>query len=229
MNEDGSGTVKNIGLNTAAPAIPERQNPYGQAYDLAFDVLLAKGPSAQKLEELGVKRTGDVIAVPVPNGVLLVDLSKREVTVKEAGPAKVSWSLLALHYLCAEETGVDTLEVSLNHFADCRTYCTVFSKRVVQRFLATAGRNEESFSEASERIGGMRVEGGGMRYTYNLLPRVPLDIVRYDGDEEFGPDANVIYRADAANLLPAEDRIVAAELLLEALSGRPLEEAARHT
>jgi hypothetical protein len=227
MNEEVRGTVKKTEGRGAGPGIPERQNPYQEAFVRGFDVLLARELSSETLKELGVSRVEYVVSVPVVNGVLLVDLKNRTITIEGGGEAKMSWSLLALHYLCADETGLDTLEVSLSHFPDCRGYCTVFSNRVIKRFLGTVGRTAESFETAAERIGGKRVDGSGLRYSFSVLPRVLIDIVRYEGDEEFGPDANIVYRADAANLLPAEDRIVAGELLLEALSGRPLEEAAR--
>lgn len=204
--------------------IPPVQQPYEQAFGLGFDVLTSGELSADKLQALGASRNGEIIRVPVLRQALLLDPARREVLVEGSGRAKLTWALLALHYLCADEVGLDTREVSLKHFADCRGYCTVFEKRIVERFLATSGRTRERFRELSEQLQATRVSSPGIGYRFDVLPRVPVTIVRHDEDEEFGASANVLYQADAGHLLPAEDRIVAAELLLDVLSGKPTEE-----
>lgn len=63
-----------------------------------------------------------------------------------------------------------------------------------------------------------------LRMAFDVLPRVPIIIIRYEEDEDLGAGANVIYHADAAHLLPAEDRIVAAELVIDVLNGKQLAE-----
>jgi hypothetical protein len=204
--------------------VPPAQQPYEQAFALGFDVLASRELSADKLQALGVTQDGEIFRVPSLGQALLVDRAKREIIVENSGKAKLTWALLALHYLCSDEVGLDTTEVSLKHFADCRNYCTVFEKRIVGRFLATSGRTRERFEELCEQFHGTRISGPGVGYRFDVLPRVPITIVRHDEDEEFGPSATVIYRADAEHLLPSEDRIVAAELLLDVLSGKPIEE-----
>lgn len=68
------------------------------------------------------------------------------------------------------------------------------------------------------------VGAAAVGYTFQVFPRLPLAILRHEGDEEIGPGASVLYRADAEGILPAEDRVVAAELVLDALAGKPIEE-----
>ena len=206
-----------------ASLIPPRQQPHETAFNLGFDILLSKQPSAEKLKELGAEQKPEGIRVPALNRHLLVDLANREVFVENGGRAKRTWALLVLHYLCAEDVSIDTREVSLGHFPDCRGYLDVFGKRIIGRFLATTGRTSERFSQASEQLGATHLGCPGVCYRFDVLPRVPVAIARFEGDEELGPGANVIYRADANRLLPAEDCIVAAELLLDVLSGKSME------
>ena len=207
--------------------IPPRQEPLEQAFVLAFDALFSKQPSSEKLKTLGADLRQGMIRLPVFGQELTVNLANREVLVGNKGRAKCKVALLVLHYLCADNTDLDAREVSLNHFADCRTYYSVFEKRIISRFLATIGRTREQFEQSSEHLYGIRTTGVGAAYRFDILPRVPIIVVRYDEDDEFGPSANIIYRADAGYLLPAEDRIVAAELLLDAMSGKPLEEGSK--
>lgn len=203
---------------------PPKQNPYGRAYELGFDALTALPLTAERQCALGVTVEGGAIYVPVFHHRLRVVPVEREVYLDTGGRVKRAWGLLALHYLSARELTLDTREVSLAHFDDCRGYLSVFNKRIISRFLATTGRSAAMFIERSEALRGTRRPGPGIGYRFSALPRIPITVIRHDDDEEFGADATVIYQADIAHLLPAEDRVVVVELLLEALGGKPIEE-----
>lgn len=204
--------------------VPPRQQPYAIALALSFDTLTANPPSPEKLELLGAKIEREGIRLAVLNREVLVNVDKREVTVIGGGRARVAWALLVLHYLSAEDVTLDAREATLAHFSDSRGYLAVFGKRIVGRFLKSVGKTGELFAQKSEQIGGALIPSTGLCYQFNVLPRVPVAIVRHEGDEDFGAGANVIYRADIERLLPAEDRVVTAELLLDTLSGAPIDE-----
>ena len=222
------GTMTGIGRGVhggdGAVAIPPRQRPYDQALQRGFEELRSGSSQPDRLAALGATREGGVIRIPVLNRALVVDLDQRTVMVEWDGSSKSVWAVLAVHYLCATDVTVDDRDVSFSYFSDCRSYLSVFGKRIVGRFLATSGRTAEQFIRASEALGGVRLPGSGMRYSFNVLPRIPVVIVRYDGDDELKAGASVVYRADAERLLPAEDRVVAVELLLDALSNKPMTE-----
>lgn len=206
------------------------QRPYETALRLAFDLLRREKPSDGKLHALGAARQDGLIRIPALHERLLIDPNDQEVFVagKDAGERRGrvghAWALVALHYLCAADLSVDLRAVSFGDFTDSLGYASVFAKRVIGRFLATSGRNGEQYEAAGRRIGGRRLMTPEIAFTFEVLPRVPLTIIRHEGDEDLGAGANVIYHADAAHLLPAEDRIVAAELVIDALNGKQLRE-----
>ena len=207
----------------AAPA-PPRQRPYDQALRRGFDVLCAAPPTSDRLASLGVTLTAHTIRLPVMNRELHIDLDQRGVRVDETRLARSAWAVLAVHYLCAAHLTPDPRPVSFSCFQDCRSYLSVFGKRIIERFPATSGRSAQQFAQRGEQCGGTRVAGSGIGYRFDLFPRVPITLVRYEGDDEVSPGASVIYRADVERLLPAEDRVVAVELLLDHLSGKPMSE-----
>lgn len=214
-------------IGKPAGGIPLQQHPYEQALLVGFKTLLADPPGEDQMRSLGVTRREGAIRLPVLNGELSIDTSARAIHVMDAsdackGEAKVAWGILAVHYLCAPETPPDTRMVAFSHFEDSRGYLPVFRGRILGRFLATSGRSSAGFVLAAERAGGEPFEGPGTAYRFHVLPRVPLVIIRHEGDNEFGPGATLLYQADAGRMLPAEDRIVAAELLLDALAGKPM-------
>lgn len=208
---------------------PPRQRPYEQALMRGLDGLHARPPEDGRLAALGVTRQAQDLCLPALNRTLRLDVAARRVAVDDLGPARPEWAVLAVHYLSASDCAPDPRPVSFSYFQDCRSYLSVFGKRIVARFLATVGRTATGFAEAAARCGGVRQEGAGSGFRFDIFPRVPVTLVRYDGDDEIPPGASVIYRADAERLLPAEDRVVAAELLLDALAGKPMHGERRHT
>jgi len=223
------GTGRDLEENRLAkrpigPAVPAKQRPCEHALQVGFEALLASLPSEEKLEALGACRESDMIRVPALNRVLLADLAHRDVFVEGLGRARRAWAVLCVHYLCADDVSVDPREAAFGHFADCRVYAGVFQKRIVGRFIATSGRTSERFVELSEQLQAERLPGSGIRYRFCVLPRVPIVVVRHEGDYELGPGASLIYRADAERLLSVEDRVVSAELLLDTLAGKTIEE-----
>ena len=215
---------------TRVSPIPPRQRPYELALHLAFERLKRDGPSDAKLHALGAVRQEGMIRIPALAESLLIDLEGQDVFVAggDSGERRAraghAWALVALHHVCAADLRVDSRAVSFSEFTDCQGYVGVFAKRVIGRFLATSGRTREQFEAASLRIGGKRIAAPGVACAFNVLPRVPIIVVWHAGDEDLGAGANVIYHADAAHLLPAEDRIVAAELVIDALNGKQIAE-----
>lgn len=200
------------------------QRPYDQALQRGFEILRSRRPSPGRIASLGATLTADTIRLPALNRYLCIDLDQRHVLVEEGGPARPVWAVLAVHYLCAEDMAPDPHEVSFSYFQDCRSYLSVFGKRITARFLATSGRTGAEFIRLCEQYGGTRIPGSGTAYRFNVLPRVPITLIRYEGDDEMPPGASIVYRADAERLLPAEDRVVAVELLLDILSGKTMAE-----
>lgn len=208
---------------------PPKQRPYDQALQLGLDALQQRPPSAAALASLGAAAgAAGALRVPLLGRCCCVDVARRAVTFDPGDRLRVTWAVLAVHYLAAGEVPPDGREVSFGYFTDCRSYLSVFGQRILGRFLATSGRSADRFSQLAEKLGATRLPATGLRYRFALLPRVPIDFIRYEGDDELSPGANVVYRADAERLLPAEDRVVAAELLLDALAGKPLTEGAEN-
>jgi len=186
--------------------------------------LSSRLPSPERLQSLGATLTERMIRIPALKRQLIIDLDQHQVRVDDSGPARPVWAVLVVHYLCAENLEPDFREVSFSYFQDCHSYLSVFGKRITARFLATSGRSAEEFVRLGEQFAGARVQGSGTGFRFDIFPRVPITLIRYEGDDEVSPGASIIYRADAERLLPAEDRVVAAELLLDILWGKPMTE-----
>ena len=212
---------------TASPADNYRLEPsqhYAQAMALGFDQVQGDLPSAEQAASLGITVDGQRLRVPALDRELIVDCDTRTITLTDGRPATEAWGILVLHYVQARNLQVDATPSSFAEFPDCQFYVSVFGGRIVNRFLYTIGRTAESFIEKGQALGATRLPGPDLSFRFAVFPTLPITITRFEGDDELPPGANVIYQADAVQVLPAEDRVVAAEQLLNVLAGKPMAE-----
>ena len=69
---------------------------------------------------------------------------------------------------------------------------------------ALAGQ-PEAFSKAAELLGGQRAAFGDLSYLIPVLPRIPLILILWQGDEEFPPNGNILFDRYANTYLHTED------------------------
>ena len=76
-----------------------------------------------------------------------------------------------------------------------------FKLEAMEPLAKTFGYNLAAFKESAQKFGGIEVKMGHAGYIIPVLPRVPLAVALWEGDEEFPPSANVIFDASAKNYL----------------------------
>ena len=62
----------------------------------------------------------------------------------------------------------------------------------------------EAFERAAEELNGRQEEVGDAAYRFQALPRVPVMVAYWLGDEEFPPSARLLFDASAGNHLPTD-------------------------
>ncbi len=70
--------------------------------------------------------------------------------------------------------------------------------------VQTLGNDLGAFAAAAEATGGERIDVGDCGYAFQSLPRIRLAVVYWRGDEEFPPQAQVLFDAAASHYLPVD-------------------------
>ena len=73
---------------------------------------------------------------------------------------------------------------------------------------------EDNRIEAKEALGGLPVPHGDAGYEFNLIGDYRMRILVWEGDDEFPPNAQVLYSDNFAAGFAAEDRVVAGDILI---------------
>ena len=79
------------------------------------------------------------------------------------------------------------------------------------------GEQPETLYQFEKQFSAKRCEFGDASIQFNILPRIPLTVVVWKGDEEFEPRASVLFDQTAAAHLPLDALLAAVGLAVEAL------------
>ena len=96
-------------------------------------------------------------------------------------------------------------------------YIKPYTGRVLTRAAFTFGTRVAAFKAAAEKMGAAAVQHGDAGYLFDLIGPYQMQIMVWEGDEEFPPNAQVLYSDNFAEGFAAEDRVVAGDILISAI------------
>ena len=66
-------------------------------------------------------------------------------------------------------------------------------------------------------MGATAVKHGDAGFAFELVPGYRMQILMWEGDEEFPPNAQILYSDNFADGFAAEDRVVAGDILISTI------------
>ena len=96
-------------------------------------------------------------------------------------------------------------------------YIKPYTGRVLTRAAFTFGTRVDAFRAAAQKMGALPVKHGDAGYEFDLIGGYKMQILVWEGDDEFPPNAQVLYSDNFAQGFAAEDRVVAGDILISAI------------
>ena len=96
-------------------------------------------------------------------------------------------------------------------------YVKPFTGRALTRAAFTFGTQLERFRAACEKMGATALPHGDAGYQFDFIGGYRIQILVWEGDDEFPPNAQILYSDNFAEGFTAEDRVVAADILIAAI------------
>ena len=93
-------------------------------------------------------------------------------------------------------------------------YIKPYTGRVLTRAAFTFGTRLDAFRVAAEKMGALPVNHGDAGYQFELVNGYQMQILAWAGDEEFPPNAQILYSDNFAEGFAPEDRVVAGDILI---------------
>lgn len=124
-------------------------------------------------------------------------------------PAKEYLALLILHYLIGSLKGgyIPSGEwISFKDIEGGEIYYPAYRNSVIERLLRKYGEKPENLLSALERFKGNKIEGlADAAIEVETFLNVKVRIALWKGDEEFGPEASILYDRNLTRIYTMED------------------------
>ena len=96
-------------------------------------------------------------------------------------------------------------------------YIKPYTGRVLTRAAFTFGTRLAAFQAAAENMGARSISHGDAGYEFDFIGDYKMRILVWEGDDEFPPNAQVLYSDNFAAGFAAEDRVVAGDILISTI------------
>ena len=93
-------------------------------------------------------------------------------------------------------------------------YIKPYTGRVLTRAAFTFGTRLEKFRAACEKLGATPVKHGDAGFEFDFIGGYKMRILVWMADEEFPPNAQVLYTDNFSDGFAPEDRVVAGDILI---------------
>ena len=96
-------------------------------------------------------------------------------------------------------------------------YIKPYTGRVLTRAAFTFGTRVAAFQAAAEKMGATPVKHGDAGFEFDLIGGYKMQILVWEGDDEFPPNAQVLYSDNFAEGFAAEDSVVSGDILISTI------------
>lgn len=194
------------------PELPKQDN-YEQALKIGLEIFDRKDPG-RTAEKAGAEMVGRSVVLPHLDRHIVLDVDTHRFTIKETTEEAPIWlSILAIHYLNSADGRQPTSRLKhFREFKDGHFYEPAFNRRTKAVLISVFGEDPSPMLEAARRLNGKTVQTGDAAVELPYFPCLPITCIVWKGDEEFPPEANVLFDETADLFFSAEDMAVAGQM-----------------
>lgn len=127
--------------------------------------------------------------------------------------------ILIAHYLLGAGRKATGTLITFRQVPDGHFYFDAFQRRARDPLVNFFGDKGPLFLKCAETLGATRVESGDFGMEFAVFPHIRVQLVLWAGDEEFAPEATILFDESIQWLLSAEDIAVMSGGLVYRLIG----------
>jgi len=127
-------------------------------------------------------------------------------------------ALLLYYLITADGAPITNKWVSFADLPDGRMYNAAFQGYSGDEVVKAFGFELDAFKSACLRAGGKPVDIGSASFAFQALPRLPLMITYWLGDEDFPSSCKILFDESASHYLPIDACAILGSMLVRKLS-----------
>jgi hypothetical protein len=113
--------------------------------------------------------------------------------------------VLILHYLQGCQPILRGRWIAYREIQGAGFYWSAFVKRAIDPLKKVFGMNVQAFRQAAAKLQAAEISGTAAGYRIDVLPYAPVQLIVWEGDEEFPAEANILFDATIGDYLSPED------------------------
>jgi hypothetical protein len=172
-------------------------------------------------EELAKFNPPDKISVKFMADEYEIDFANKSITSLSCNTkAKDFTAILLLHYLAKKLSGLPQVAgewCDFRELSGVEGYADAFKKRSLEPIIRKYGKNPDGILTVLERLPAKRVYQGDIGIAVDAFIGVPALIMLWRPDEEFGPEANILFDRSISKIFCIEDIVVLAGMIASSL------------
>jgi Domain of unknown function (DUF3786) len=185
-----------------------RIDDYQNARNLAVESL-CRQPLAEILKRSGYQaKESDSLHIPFLDRTYAVSYPdfRFSDTADSAKSVPLQEQVLILHYLSAASPSRPAGRwIAYREIPGAAFYFSAFVKRAIDPLKKVFGNDTGALKKAVARLNGQPIAAGDAGFEFQALPRVPLQIILWEADEEFGAEGNILFDQNVGEILTPED------------------------
>jgi hypothetical protein len=201
---------------TSFPLPPERG--YDLAYQESYRLVSHKLRQISDIKALGVRsgarlENGNTLALEYLGQTVSVRFPDIEISTSHP-ILTIRDRLIILHYLdTAVGAALTGKLITFKELPEGGVYYPTFFQRAIKPLLVNFEREPQRLLAVARFYNGVPVEMGDAAVVINALPRVPLTLVLWQGDEELPGEGSILFDSSITGYLPTEDITVLCEII----------------
>jgi hypothetical protein len=127
--------------------------------------------------------------------------------------------VLILHYLQGCRPDLKNQWIAYREIPGAGFYFGAFAKRALEPLKKVFGSNVQGLATAASQLGAQALDTGDAGFQFSPLPYTPVQLIVWQGDDEFPAEANILFDATVGDYLSPEDAAWLASLVVYRLIG----------
>ncbi|ETR73330.1 MAG: hypothetical protein OMM_01040 [Candidatus Magnetoglobus multicellularis str. Araruama] len=148
---------------------------------------------------------GDKFQVPFLNRMYQVDYPEFNFISEDDHDVPIQEQVLLLHYMNGRPQTKFVTWVAYREIPGASFYFSAFVKRAIEPLKKVFGNQLKILNHIAKKLDGRTVELGDLGLEFQILPNISVRIVMWAGDDEFPPEANILFPNNIHEIFSPED------------------------